>query len=374
MSIKQIPFLDLVQQNSGVKQELLQIASEIIDQAAFIGGPQVTQFEAEFAKFVGAPQCIGMSNGTDALRLALIAMGIGKGDRVVTVPNTFIATTEAISQSGAEFDFVDVDQQTSLMDPTCLEDFLKKNRVAAVVPVHLYGQCADMDSILTLSQKYGFKVLEDAAQAHGASYKGRPAGTMGEAAGFSFYPGKNLGACGEAGAVTTTSPDIAAKIKMLRDHGQSAKYYHDLEGYNCRLDALQAGFLRVKLKHLAQWNEQRRKIAALYDEAFSSISWIRPVSIRPGNISSQHLYVIHVEKREELQQYLKEKGVQTGLHYPIPLHLQKCYSNRSQGKGSFPVAEKLAAELVTLPMYAELKTEDVLYIIDAIKKFPGANQ
>jgi dTDP-4-amino-4,6-dideoxygalactose transaminase len=369
--MRQVPFLNLVKQHAPLKKELLQIFSDALDSAAFIGGPNVTSFEAEFARFVGTEHSVGVANGTCALRFALLAMGIGKGDRVVTVPNTFIATTEAISQTGAEFDFVDVERETSLMDPNRLEDLLKTKKVTAVVPVHLYGQCADMDAIQSLAKKYGFKILEDAAQAHGATYKGRTAGTMGDAAGFSFYPGKNLGACGEAGAVTTSSREIAARIQMLREHGQAAKYYHDVEGYNGRLDAIQAGFLRVKLRHLADWNEKRRTLAKIYDEAFAGVRWLTPVKILPHNISSYHLYVIHVADRDKLQTHLKDRGIATGLHYPLPLHLQKCYEPRGWKKGAFPISEKLGSELVSLPMAAELEVEDVRYVAEAVTQFTG---
>lgn len=372
-----IPFLDLPAQNRALKADLMEVVSAALDTAGFIGGPQVANFEKEFAAFTDSPLAVGLANGTDALRLALIAMGIGRGDRVVTVPNTFIATTEAISQAGAMIDFVDISPDTCLMDMNRLEDMLKDRfarspkelRPKAIVPVHLYGQCVDMDAVSSLAEHYGLLVLEDAAQAHGASYKGRNAGTLGHAAAFSFYPGKNLGACGEAGAVTTTDAGLAERITMLRDHGQKTKYNHALEGYNARLDAIQAGFLRVKLKHLSSWNAARREIAAQYDAAFLGVDWISPVKTLPHNASSHHLYVIHVDGRQQLMDYLKEHGVNTALHYPIPLHLQECYRHLGYAQGAFPHAERSAATLLSLPMFPELGRERAQRVIDAVLSF-----
>lgn len=372
-----IPFLDLPAQNRALKADLMEVVSAALDTAGFIGGSQVVNFEKEFAAFIGSPLTVGLANGTDALRLALIALGICRGDRVVTVPNTFIATTEAISQAGAAIDFVDIDSDTCLMDMNHLEDMLKDRftrssrelRPKAIVPVHLYGQCVDMDAVSSLAERYDLLVIEDAAQAHGASYKGRNAGTLGHVAAFSFYPGKNLGACGEAGAVTTADAGLADRIAMLRDHGQKTKYNHALEGYNGRLDAVQAGFLRVKLKHLSLWNAARREIAAQYDAAFMGVNWIRPVKLLPHNVSSHHLYVIHVEGREQLMEHLKECGVSTALHYPIPLHLQECYRNLGYVEGAFPHAERSAATLLSLPMFPELGRERAQRVIDAVLGF-----
>lgn len=348
-----------------------------MDEATFVGGPAVTEFETEFARFVGSEFAVGVASGTDALRLALIAMGIAPGARVVTVPNTFIATTEAISQAGGRFEFVDVDPDTCLMDSNRLEDHLKKRfrsapsdaHPSAIVPVHLYGQCADMDAINDLARKYELLVLEDAAQAHGATYKGRSAGTLGDAAAFSFYAGKNLGACGEAGAVVTNNQEIADKVRMLRDHGQKSKYFHTLEGYNARLDALQAGILRVKLRYLPEWNAARREIAAFYDAAFAGSEWVRPIRVKPYNVSCYHVYVIHVPQRDALQVHLKALGIATGLHYPIPLHLQECYTYLNLGVGCFPHAERSASESLSLPIFPELGIERAQYVADAVKNF-----
>jgi dTDP-4-amino-4,6-dideoxygalactose transaminase len=373
---ERLPFLDLQKQHRRLKDELMQVVSDAIDQARFIGGPEVSAFETEFANYIGTRFAVGVGSGTDALRFALMALGIGHGALVVTVPNTFIATLEAISQTGAEFDLIDIDQDTCLIDLNQLEDYLKtsysgpkEKRPVAVLPVHLYGQCADMDAIIELAQKYGLKVIEDAAQAHGARYKERNAGNLGHAAAFSFYPGKNLGACGEAGAVTTNDPKIADMVHMLRDHGQKNKYHHVIEGYNGRLDALQAGFLRIKLRYLEGWNEKRRDIAAEYNNAFSGLDWVRPVKIVSHNKPCYHLYVIRTKNRDALQVYLKERNVDTGLHYPIPAHLQKCYDYLGYQPGSFPNAEQSCNEILSLPMSPELSSEQVQYIINAVKEF-----
>jgi len=373
-----IPFLDLAAQNLPLKDEILKSISEAIDNSDFIGvsgAPQVAGFEKEFAEFVGTKFAIAVANGTDALRLALTAMGIGPGGRVITVPNTFIATTEAISMAGADICFVDIDAETSLIDCNKLEEFLKNNfrektqKPSAIIPVHLYGQPADMEGVLYLAEKYGLQVLEDAAQAHGAEYKGKPAGSLGRAAAFSFYPGKNLGACGEAGAVTTNDKEIAEKIFMLRDHGQKPKYYHHIEGCNSRMDGIQARVLRIKLPYIQKWNAARRKIAMFYDAALAEISWVRPVKILPHNISSHHLYVIHVADRDALQEHLQNMGIATGRHYPIPLHLQECYRHLGFKEGDFPNTECASAECLSLPMFAELGLERAAYVIEAIKSF-----
>src|SRR5438132_5130157 len=343
----EIPFLDLVTVHRELREELRLVFETALDTAGFVGGPVVQAFERDFAAFCQAQFCVGMASGTDALRLALVAAGVRPGDTVVTVPNTFIATTEAISQAGARPDFVDIDERTYTMHPEKLRRYLESecthdhkvgrilgkrtgSPVTAVIPVHLYGQMADMDPILVLATQYNFVVIEDACQPHGAEYfsrkegRWRKAGSMGRAAAFSFYPGKNLGACGEAGAITTDDERLARRCQMLRDHGQSKKYFHDIEGYNGRLDAIQAGILRVKLRHLAKWNEQRRERARGYDELFADAegtvilphvpSWSRPV---------YHLYVVRVADRERVQHELSAAGIGTGTHYPIPLPLAK---------------------------------------------------
>ena len=331
-----------------------------------------------FAKYCDAQHCVGVGSGTDALRFALIAAGVKPGDVVVTVPNTFIATTEAITQAGATPDFVDVDERTYNMDPEQLRRYLQVeccvdgttgrvfNRrlgrpVTAVVPVHLYGQPVDMDPILDLAERFGLLVVEDACQAHGAEYFSKrqnrwlKTGSMGRAAAFSFYPGKNLGACGEAGAVTTNDGDIARKIRMLRDHGQAKKYYHDMEGYNGRLDSIQAGILRVKLRHLAAWNERRRECASRYRDLLGAATEVISLPFEPSwSKAVFHLYVIQVQNREQLQKHLGDAGIGTGIHYPIPLHLQSAYKNLGHREGDFPVCEKAASQILSLPMFPGL--------------------
>lgn len=368
-----VPFLDLAAQHRPLKNKLMAVADAAFDTAGFIGGQRVTAFEAEFAAFTGAQHCVGVGSGTDALALALAAMGVGPGDTVVTVPNTFIATTEAISLRGAEFAFVDVDPDTCLMDPEKLEQYLKSGakRPKAVIPVHLYGQCADVESISALAMRYEFAILEDAAQAHGASHHGRNAGTLGQAAAFSFYPGKNLGACGEGGGVTTSDSGMADTIRMLRDHGQHVKYHHRLEGTNARLDAIQAGCLSVKLPHLAGWNQRRREVAASYDRAFKGLDAISPVTVTQGNVPVYHLYVVHTPDRDGLQKHLAEKGIQSGLHYPIPLHLQPCYAKLGYTQGDFPAAEHSASTLLSLPIFPEITQFQVMAVIQAVTEFAG---
>jgi dTDP-4-amino-4,6-dideoxygalactose transaminase len=381
-----VPFLDLKAQHELLEGELIEVFRDCLRNASFVGGPKVQSFEEEFAQFCGTKYCVGVNSGTDALRFALMAAGIGPGDEVITVPHTFIATSEAISQVGAKIAFVDIDEDTYNMDPNKLEEYLKirtpqtgtRNRARAVIPVHLYGQPADMDSILETAQRYGLIVIEDACQAHGAEYFSRKenrwkkTGSMGVAGAFSFYPGKNLGACGEGGAVATDDEELARKIRMIRDHGQAKKYYHDLEGYNGRLDAMQAGFLQIKLRKLPEWNEKRRNSAALYSQLFvehvpsNSVlapyvaSWARPVF---------HLYIARVQRREELQKYLNEKRIGTGLHYPIPLHLQNAYAGNGFKKGDFPVTEKVALEILSLPMFPELTEEQIRFVVSEIKNF-----
>jgi dTDP-4-amino-4,6-dideoxygalactose transaminase len=376
-----VPFLDLAGLHQQLESELLPVFQKTIRSAGFVGGPMVEEFEREFAAFCDTKYCVGVANGTDAVRFALIAAGVQTGDIVVTVPHTFIATTEAISQAGARPDFVDIDERTYSMDPVKLQEYLENdcyldqetgrpfNRklrapVTAVVPVHLYGQMADMDAILELARRYKLIVVEDACQAHGAEYfsknenRWKKAGSMGRAAAFSFYPGKNLGACGEGGAVTTNDEAIAQKVKMVREHGQAKKYYHDMEGYNGRLDSLQAGFLTVKLRHLADWNAKRRTAAKRYHESLSSMEGVVVPHQPEWARSVYHLYVIRVEDREQLQKHLTAANIGTGIHYPIPLHLQNAYKDFEHKQGDFPVSEKVASEILSLPM-CPLLTEEM---------------
>jgi dTDP-4-amino-4,6-dideoxygalactose transaminase len=393
----QIPFLDLVTPHKELEVELLSTLQDTLRTAGFVGGPKVEEFEREFARFCDASHCVGVASGTDAVRFALTATGVKPGDVVVTVPHTFIATTEAISQAGARPDFVDIDQRTYCMDPRKLEQYLehqcsrdeKTGRlihrklqapVTAVVPVHIYGQMADMDPILDLARKYNLIVVEDACQAHGAEYfskksnSWKKAGSMGQAAAFSFYPGKNLGACGEAGAVTTNNEATARTMRMLRDHGQARKYYHEVEGYNGRLDALQAGFLTVKLRHLARWNRQRQEAAKRYDSAFAALEGV-DAPISPDSVRAvYHLYVIRVRGRDALQKHLADSGIGTGIHYPVPLHLQEAYRHLQYPKGSFPVSERVASEILSLPMYPQLRADQSERVVRAVASFLSARR
>ena len=363
-----VPFLNLKIQYKEIEKEVVPMITEAMSNAAFIGGPQVTGFETEFAAFCESRHCIGVNSGTDALRFALMAIGVGAGDEVITVPNTFIATTEAISQVGATPVFVDVLKGTGNMDPSLIQAKIRR-KTKAIIPVHLYGQTVDMDPIMQTAKKHNIAVIEDACQAHGALYRGRKAGSMGVAGCFSFYPGKNLGAYGEAGAVVTQDQEIDKKVRMLRDHGQEQKYYHAMEGYNGRLDAIQAGVLRIKLKRLEAWNESRRRNAEYYNELLSTIKGVTlPVEADFAK-AVYHLYVILVDDRDGLQKYLTDKGISTGLHYPVPLHLQKAYSCMGYRSGAFPVSEYLAERLLSLPMFPELTREEIKYVCDCIKEF-----
>ncbi len=393
-----VPFLDLVTPHKELEEELLAVVKTAFSNAGFIGGPMVEEFEREFAQFCDAKFCVGVNSGTDALRFAFMAAGIERGDIVITVPHTFIATTEAISQAGGDIAFVDIHEQTYTLDPEKLREYLEKDcdfdantgklieraskrKVAAVVPVHLYGQMADMDPIMELAAKYNLVVIEDACQAHGAEYFSRKsnawkkAGSIGKAAAFSFYPGKNLGACGEGGAITTNDEAMAQRMKMIRDHGQAKKYYHDIEGYNGRLDSIQAGWLSVKLRHLAKWNESRRALAHSYHQLFADAkdSLIVPVEAA-WTKGVYHLYVVRVQDREALQAHLAEAGIATGVHYPIPLHLQKAYQHLGYQSGAFPVTERVAAEIVSLPMFPQLSHTLQKEVVEKVVEFVESKQ
>ncbi len=353
-----IPFLDLKAQHRALRDEILPLWGVILEQGAFIGGPHVGGLEAEFAEACGVAHAVAVGSGTDALRLIFIALGLAPGDEVITVPNTFIATTEAISQAGGRPVFVDVRPDTYNLDPGRIEAAITP-RTCGIVPVHLYGQPADMDPILRIAARHGLWVVEDAAQAHLADYRGRKAGSIGTAAAFSFYPGKNMGACGEAGIVTTADFGLAERVRMLRDHGQSRKYYHEMEGYNARCDALQAAALRVKLKHLPAWTAARREHATLYRELLQDVPGIVTPAVADGVDPVWHLFVIQVEGRDEIMGALGAVGIQCGLHYPIPLHLQKAYATMELGPGSYPVAEEVSRRVLSLPMYPELTDESI---------------
>ncbi len=363
-----VPFLDLKIQYKQIENEVLPMITEAMSNGAFIGGEQVSGFETEFAEFCESRYCVGVNSGTDALRFALMAVGVGQGDEVITVPNTFIATTEAISQVGAKPVFVDINTDNCNIDVSKIEEKISE-KTKAIIPIHLYGQPADMDPILEMAQKAGLEVIEDACQAHGARYKNRKAGSMGAVGCFSFYPGKNLGAFGEGGAIVTQDENIAKKISVIRDHGQQKKYFHDMEGYNGRLDAIQAGVLRIKLRRLDEWNQSRRKNAAYYTELLSGIPSVTLLKEAEFSSSVYHLYVVLVDDRDGLQKYLGEKGIATGLHYPLPLHLQKAYTHLDYKKGDFPVTEHIADRLLSLPMFPELTREQIEYVADSIKEY-----
>jgi dTDP-4-amino-4,6-dideoxygalactose transaminase len=383
-----IPFLDLTTPHAELEEELVSVFRTALRCGRFSGGPMVEQFEAAFGAFCGTPYCIGVGSGTDALRFALLAVGIQRGDAVITTPHTFMATAEAITQAGAWPEFVDIDERSGNLDPCQLATFLEQacridaetgcaisrrsgRAVTGIVPVHLYGQMADMDPILELSRRFNLKVVEDACQAHGAVYFSRqdtgwkPAGSLGDAAAFSFYPSKNLGACGEAGAVTTNDPTIAAAVRMLRDHGQSQKYMHPVEGYNGRLDAIQAGILSVKLRYLPVWTEQRRVLATRYGKLLQEVPETTLFHEMPYGKAVYHLYVVRVPDRDTLQRELTQAGIDTGVHYPTPLHLQKAYAWLGYTYGDFPVAERVASEVLSLPMYPQLTYEQQDRVVEA---------
>jgi dTDP-4-amino-4,6-dideoxygalactose transaminase/acetyltransferase-like isoleucine patch superfamily enzyme len=386
-----IPFLDLIAPHRELENELTDAFRHGLRSAHFVGGPAVENFEEAFAAYCDTKHSIAVSSGTDALRFAIMACGVQPGDVVVTVPNTFIATTEAISQAHAIPEFVDIDEQTYNMSVLMLQRYLEKQctreksgrlislrsgrPVTAVIPVHLYGQVADMDAIVELAERYGLVVIEDACQAHGAEYFSKrqnrwmKAGSIGMAAAFSFYPGKNLGACGEGGAVTTNDAAIAEKIKCMRDHGQVKKYYHDIEGYNGRLDAIQAAILHAKLPHLSTWNVQRRERAAEYNRLLNGEEAVRTPHEPAWSRAVFHLYVVRTNNREELIARLKDMGIGTGIHYPVPLHLQKAYVSLSYSVGDFPVTEAVTPEILSLPMFPQLTARQQSRVVREIVAF-----
>ncbi len=366
-----IPFVDLKAQYDSIKNEIDGAIQNVLDNTSFIMGEELEKFEEEFALFCNTKFAIGVANGSDALILALRACEIGKVDEVITVPHTFIATTEAITHVGGKIVFVDIDPKTYTIDVSKIEEKIN-DKTKAIIPVHLYGQSADMDPILDLAKKYDLKIIEDAAQAHGAEYKGKKVGSMGDVACFSFYPGKNLGAYGDAGMEVTNSEEITNKIKLYRNHGRiNKKYEHDIEGYSSRLDNLQAAILRVKLRYLNKWNENRRRNAKKYNELLNNIDGITTPYEADYAKHVYHLYVIRVEKesRDKLREELRSKGIATGIHYPIPLHLQPAYNYLGHKKGDFPITEKVSQEILSLPIFAELSDEQIEEICYCIKNF-----
>jgi dTDP-4-amino-4,6-dideoxygalactose transaminase len=362
-----VPFLDLKTQYESIKDEIDTAIGQVVEKTAFAGGPFVKKFEEEFADYCGCKHAAGVNSGTSALWLALTGLGIGKGDEVITVPNTFIATAEAISMSGARPVFVDIDEQTYTMNPALLEQAIT-DRTKAVIPVHLYGQMADMDPIMEIALKYGLFVIEDAAQAHGAEYKGRRAGSIGDAGCFSFYPGKNLGAYGEAGAVVTNNFELVEKINRIKDHGQSKKYYHSMIGWNDRMDGIQGAVLSAKLKHLESWTEARRKNAALYNSLLSDIDSITVPCAAEHIRHVYHIYPVLVGGRDRIIKALEDKQIYCGIHYPVPLHLTEAYKPLSYDNGSFPVTERVAEKLLSLPMFPELTELQIKHVAATLKE------
>lgn len=373
-----VPFLDLKAQYESLKDEIRIAIQNVLDSCSFAGGPFVEGFEKEFAAYCHCNYAIGVGSGTEALWLSLLALGIGPGDEVVTVPNTFIATVEAISFCGAKPAFVDVDERTCTMDPLRLEDYLRSRfshngspltaRPKAVIPVHLFGQTADMDPIIEIAERYGLYVIEDSCQAHGAEYRGRRAGSLGDLGCFSFYPGKNLGAYGDAGAVTTNDQSLWEKIRILRDHGQPKKYQHDKIGWNARMDGIQGSILGVKLKRLDQWNESRRKNAELYNILLAESEEIFVPTAAEYAKHVYHIYAIRSLDRDDLLARLKKKNIHCGIHYPVPIHLTAAYQDLGWGKGEFPTAETAADQLISLPMFPELTEDQIWFVTDAVKE------
>lgn len=361
-----VPFLDLSAAHQPIREQLDAAIRDVIDNNAFAGGPFVAAFEREFAQYCGAAHAIGVGNGTDALWLSLLALDIGPDDEVITVPSTFMATAEAISFCPARPKFVDIDERTYTLDPNLLEAAITP-KTKAIVPVHLFGQCADMDAILEIANRHGIPVVEDACQAHGALYKGRKAGTMGAAGCFSFYPGKNLGALGEAGGIITNDKALAEKIQVLRDHGQHRKYYHSKIGWNARMDGIQGAVLSVKLKHLDVGNVKRHSHAMLYDQLLGETPEIMTPFEAPEGRHIYHIYAVRVQNRNQVLQAMADKGISCAIHYPIPVHLQGAYSYLGLEKGSFPVAERCAEEFLSLPMFPELSAAQIRAVADELK-------
>ncbi|MCK4786626.1 MAG: DegT/DnrJ/EryC1/StrS family aminotransferase [Desulfobacteraceae bacterium] len=361
-----VPLLDLQAQYETIRAEINTAIQQVLDSSAFAGGPFVEEFEEEFAKFCQCKFAIGVGSGTSALWITLLGLGIGEGDEVITTPNTFIATAEAISLCGARPVFVDIDEQTYNINPYLLESAITP-KTKAIIPVHLYGQMANMEPIMEIARAHGLIVIEDAAQAHGAEYQGQRAGSIGAAGCFSFYPGKNLGAYGEAGAVVTNDSQLAEKMRVFRDHGQHHKYHHEMIGWNDRMDGLQGAILSVKLKHLEGWTDARRNNAAVYNKLLTGLDGVITPVEADYNKHVYHVYPVLVLDRDQLMKRLAERDIYCAIHYPIPLHLQKAYKHLGLGEGNFPVTEKYAEKSLSLPMYPELTTEQIEHVVQEIR-------
>jgi len=372
-----VPFVDLQAQYRAIKREVDEAIGRVVESAAFILGREVEAFEAAFAEYLGARFCVGVSSGTAAIQLAVTACGAGAGDEVIVPANTFFATAEAVSTAGATPVFVDADAVSYTLDPTKIEAAITE-RTRAIIPVHLYGQAADLDPVFEIAARHNLSVIEDAAQAHGSLYKGRRVGALGRANCFSFYPGKNLGAYGEGGAVVTDDAEVARRVRLLRDHGSEQKYRHDIVGYNFRLEGIQGAVLNVKLKHLDGWNDLRRAHAARYHELLSVAGGddeARALTLPrelPYARHIYHLYVVQSQARDALQKHLMAAGVQTGIHYPVPVHLQPAYASLRHSAGDFPVAERQAARVLSLPMFPELTLEQIERVAGAVRSFAGS--
>jgi len=366
-----VPFVDLKAQYDSIKDKIGNAIAEVINNTAFVGGAFVKQFEDNFAEFCGVKNCIGVGNGTDALFISLKALGIGNGDEVITAANSFIATSEAITMAGAKVVFADINPKTYNMDVDNIESKISA-RTKAIIPVHLYGQPVDLDSVFQLAKKHDLRIIEDAAQAHGAIYKGRKIGSLGDIACFSFYPGKNLGAYGDAGAIVTNDETLAARVRMFANHGRMDKYNHKIEGVNSRLDGLQAAILNVKLKHLPEWSERRRSNAHYYNELLVGADVVTPTEMDDVK-AVYHLYVVRInkDKRQALQDHLKSNGIATGIHYPIALPNLKAYAYLHHNENDFPNASKASYEILSLPMYPELQESQIEYIAEKIMDFFG---
>jgi dTDP-4-amino-4,6-dideoxygalactose transaminase len=360
-----VPFVDLKAQYHSIKREIDEAILKVLENSQFILGPEVAAFESEFAEYTGTRHAVGVNSGTSALHLALLAAGIGTDDEVITVPFTFVASVAAVVYTGARPVFVDIDPVSFTMDAGQIENAITP-RTKAILPVHLYGQTCDMDPIIAIARRHNLVVIEDACQAHGARYRGMPAGSIGDMGCFSFYPGKNLGAYGEGGAVVTNDAEYVRTVRMLRDWGAEKKYQHVLKGYNCRLEGMQGAILRVKLRHLEAWTEARRAHAAMYQTLLAD-STVRTPSEMPYGRHVYHVYAVRTSDRDSLQQTLAGRGIQTGIHYPIPVHLTEAYGDLGYKAGDFPESERAAAEVLSLPMYPELSEKQIAEVADAVR-------
>lgn len=366
-----VPFVDLRPQYETIKQEVDEAISQVVSRGNFVLGSEVSDFEQAFCRLTGTKHGIGVGSGLDALRLTLAALRVGAGDEVIVPANTYIATALAVSSTGARPVFVDCEPATYNIDHSRIQSAISA-KTRAIIPVHLTGQPADMNPILEIADQRGLTVIEDACQAHGASYHKQACGSLGRAGCFSFYPGKNLGAFGDGGLITTDDDELAGRLRQLRNYGQRVKYEHVVIGVNSRLDTIQAAVLAVKLRYLDKWNEARRRHAAQYRRALEGVGDIRLQSLAPNSTHIYHLYVIETEKRDELQQHLNQHGIQTGIHYPIPVHLQEAYSALGYRRGGFPVAEKLAKTMLSLPMFPELSNDQIEHVVSSVRQWFGS--